>query len=125
MQLVAHVVGDAVAAQQRTDARLQLREFEGLDQVVVGAGVQPGDAIFHAVQRGQQQDRQRRLVHAHVAQHLQAALAGQADIEDHRVERLGQQLLLRGEAVGGVADAEAELAQAGEQGIGEDGVVFG
>ena len=35
----------AGAAQQRADAREQLAQRERLDEVVVGAGVEPGDAV--------------------------------------------------------------------------------
>lgn len=57
------VVGDAAcrgrvraAAQQGPDAGEELVQFEGLDQVVVGPGVEPGDAVADGVAGGEHQD---------------------------------------------------------------------
>ena len=48
----AQLVGGAVdAAQQRAQARLQLAQREGLDEVVVGARLQPGDAVVDPLAR--------------------------------------------------------------------------
>jgi hypothetical protein len=44
---------------QRPDARHQLAEVEGLDEVVVGAGIEALDAIGRRVARGQHQERRR------------------------------------------------------------------
>ena len=53
-----HVAGaGCAAAQQRAHARDQLLDRERLDEVVVGAGVEPGDALGDGVAGGQQQDR--------------------------------------------------------------------
>ena len=53
-----HLVGGGVdAAQQRAHAREQLLEREGLDDVVVRAGVEAGDAVADGVARGQHQHR--------------------------------------------------------------------
>src|SRR5216683_5573382 len=46
------------AAQQRPDARAQLRNRERLDDVVVGAGCQPAHALALLAARGQHDDRQ-------------------------------------------------------------------
>ena len=46
----------AVAAQQRLEPRGQLGDRERLDQVVVGAGLQAGDAVLDLVARGQHAD---------------------------------------------------------------------
>ena len=47
------VAGHARAAQQRAQARQQLVERERLHEVVVGAGVEPGDAVAHLVAGGE------------------------------------------------------------------------
>mgnify|MGYP003591114970 CR=1 FL=1 len=39
------------AADQGAQARLEFAERKRLDQVVVGAGVEPGDAVFEAIAR--------------------------------------------------------------------------
>ncbi len=46
------------AAQQRADAGEQLRNREGLDDVVVGAGREPADALAFLAARGEHDDRQ-------------------------------------------------------------------
>ena len=51
-------VGRRGAAQVRAHAREQLGEPERLDEVVVGAGVEPGDDVELLVARGEDQDRQ-------------------------------------------------------------------
>jgi GrpB-like predicted nucleotidyltransferase (UPF0157 family) len=51
----------AGAAQQRAQPGIQFAEVEGLDQVVVGAGVEALDAVLHGVARGEDQHRQARL----------------------------------------------------------------
>ena len=49
----------AATAQQRAQPRQQLGEVEGLHEVVVGADVEPLDAVVHGVAGGQHQDRRR------------------------------------------------------------------
>ena len=51
------VVVASAPAQQRAHARHQLAQRERLDEVVVGAGVEAGDAVVDRVARGQHQDR--------------------------------------------------------------------
>ena len=71
----------ALAAAQRTQSGEQLVELEGLDEVVVGAGVQPGDAVLHAVARGEDEHRHRAPLAAPLAQPAHAVAAGQAEAE--------------------------------------------
>ncbi len=113
------------AAQQGADARLQLGEVEGLGEVIVGACIEAGDALLHAVERGQHHHRQGGLFGAHLLQHGQAVDQGQAEIEHADVEILLQQQVLGDRAVGGDFDLEAAGFQAGGERIGQDGVVFG
>ena len=49
--------GSSAAPQQRAQARLELAQREGLDEVVVGPGVEAGDAIVDRLARGQHQHR--------------------------------------------------------------------
>ena len=78
------------AAQQRADAGQQLVERERLDEVVVGTGVEAGDAIGDAVAGGQQQDRQARLGRAQTAADLQSVDTGQHDINDDEIGQLAE-----------------------------------
>ena len=45
------------AAEQRAQPRQQLAECERLDEVVVRAGVESGDAVRHRLARGEHEDR--------------------------------------------------------------------
>src|SRR5262249_3031301 len=59
------------AAQQDAQAGQQLGEGEGLDQVVVGAGVQAGDAVLDGVASGQDENGRGPARPAQVGQDLQ------------------------------------------------------
>ena len=76
------------AAQQGLQSGQQLGQVEGLDHVVVSAGLQPGDPVFQRVARGQQQHRQGRLALAQMAQHAETVEQRQADVEHRDVEGL-------------------------------------
>ena len=65
------------AAQQRADARQQLDEGEGLDQVIVGALLQAFDAIVERAAGAEDQDRRADFAVADLLQHLQAVHIGQ------------------------------------------------
>ena len=75
----------APAADQRAQPREQLAEIERLDEVVVGAAVQPFDARLHGVARGQHQDRHGAARLANRAADGEAVAPRQHDVEDHRV----------------------------------------
>src|SRR5690554_6710723 len=66
------------APRERAHARLELGQFEGLGQIIVGTRIEPAYAVLDAVLRGQDQHRQRRLAHAQPFQHLDAGQARQA-----------------------------------------------
>jgi len=72
---------------------------EGLDQVVVGAGVQAGDAIAGGVARGQHQHRHRVAGSAQALQYLQAVHARQAEVEHGEAEVLVGERVQRARAV--------------------------
>ena len=81
-------VGAGAAArppQHRPDAQRQLLHAERLADVVVGAGLEAGDAVVGVAQGGEHDDRHVRPVDvAQDAAHLQAAEAGQHHVEhDH------------------------------------------
>jgi hypothetical protein len=70
-----------VPADERAQPRLKLADVVGLDQVVVGAGVEAGDAIRHLDTRGEHQHRRAVAAVAERAADLQAVDVGQADVE--------------------------------------------
>ena len=69
------------AAQHGLDPRRELARRERLGDVVVGADLEPGDAVALLVARRQHQDRDVRAG-ANGAAHVEPVLAGQADVED-------------------------------------------
>ncbi len=72
------------AAHQRAQPRRQFVQVDRLDHVVVGADVEPADAVGHRVARGQHQHRQRHAGAAHGCQHVHAVLQRQAQVEHRR-----------------------------------------
>ena len=113
------------APQERTDARRELGQLERLDHVVVGAGVEPGDAIGDGVARGDDQHRTRVAAPAHAAQHVETFLARQPEVEQHEVVHvLGERELGRA-AVAHPVDGEAVLAQSAADRLADHRVVFG
>ena len=74
------------AAQERAQPREQLLERERLDQVVVGAGVEPGDAVVDLVAGGQHQDRRRVPLAAERAAGLEPVHDRHQHVEHDRVD---------------------------------------
>jgi hypothetical protein len=86
---------------QRGEAGLDLLQREGLDQVVVGAQVEALELVLESVARGQHQDRSldARLF-AQLAAQRCAVHARKAEVEQDRVEGLGDGEVQAGDAVG-------------------------
>ena len=75
----------AAAADQRAQPRQQLAEVERLDQIVVGAAVEPLDARLDRVARGQHQDRHGAARLANRAADREAVAPRQHHVEDDGV----------------------------------------
>ena len=73
-----------MAPEQGADARQQFGPLEGLDQVVVGAGVEAGDPVLGVGPGGQHQDRHLRVL-AQLGAHLEAVHSGQSQVEHDQV----------------------------------------
>lgn len=86
-----HLGAPGAASQQRPQASLEFGQVEGLDQVVVGPGIQPGDAVFGGIPGGEDQYRQVGAAFTQATQHLQTVHARQAEIEHGQVKRLAEQ----------------------------------
>ena len=99
------------AAQDGVDAQQQLARLEGLRQVVVGAGLQPADAVVGVAAGGQQQDRRRHASRAGRGQR-EAVLAGHHHVEHDQVEL---EPFEQPAGVGGVAGGGDQEAVAGEE----------
>jgi hypothetical protein len=76
---------DRPAPRQRAQTREQLGQREGLGQVVVGALIQPVDAIVDGVARREHDDRHPQPVGAQPTARLEAVDVGEHDVEDHGV----------------------------------------
>ena len=87
-------------AQQRPQPRLELLERERLDQVVVGADVEPLDAIVDRVAGGEHQDRRAVAGLAHPARDLEPVDARHRDVEHDGVGRVRGERVERLLAVG-------------------------
>ena len=83
------------AAQQRAHAREQLLALERLDEVVVGADVEPLHARLQRVARGQHQDRRVVAVVAQALGDVDAVQPRQAEVEDDEVGQEGVRLVER------------------------------
>ena len=116
----------AHAAQNRTRAGDQFLGAEGLGDIIVGAGLQPADAVVFLAAGGQHDDRQvgGLLAAAQAAAHLDAADALDHPVEQHEVgdDLLGEDQRLL--AVAGARDLiVGALEMIGDE-IGQRPVVF-
>ena len=114
-----------MAPRQGPHARHQFRRSERLDQVIVGAGLQPAHPVLHLVARRQQQHRQPAAARAQAAHDFKAVQPRQADIEHQHVGRAGA--LQHGVGFAAIAQQlhlHAMAAQHPCQAVGQDRVVF-
>ena len=112
-----------LAAQQRLHARDHLLHREGLDDVVVGPGLQPADALVDLVARGEHADGHLVAALAQAAQDLEAVEVGHVQVEQHDGGANPRGRLQRGAATRGGHDAEALELEAGGDGAADGGVV--
>ena len=110
-------------AQQGPDPRQQLLALERLDQVVVGAAVEAGDAVLGLGAGGQHQDRHV-AVGAQPAADLDAVEAREPEVEDDEVGDEAGGDVERLDAVGRGAHLVALVAQRAAQDVGDVGVVL-
>jgi hypothetical protein len=92
-------------------ARFEFREFEGLGEVIVGAHVEPGDAIVQAGARREDQDRRAAAAAAQAAQHAEPVQGRQLEVQDDRIVLLRKQQAVGRSAVLHGIDREAALLQ--------------
>ena len=92
--------------------RDELLHREGLDQIVVGAGLETGDAVGDRVARGEHEDRAAQTVGAQAPADREPVEARHGHVEHDEVGRRGLGGGQRGAAVGDVLDLEALGGQA-------------
>ena len=111
------------AADDRADAGEQLARREGLREVVVRAELEPHHAVRLLAARGEHDDRHVGAG-AQLAADLEAVLAGQHEVQQHRVVAARERLLEPAPPVGDVHHREAVALEvlAGE--VGEPAVVL-
>ena len=112
------------APHERTDARLQLAEVEGLDQVVVGPGIESGDPVGNGVARGEDQHRRRVVAPPQGTQHLEPGEPRQPEVEDDEREPVGAQRCVGRRAVPDPVDRVTLLGETGAQPLTEQRVVL-
>ena len=114
----------AGAAQQRMHPGQQLGQRERLDQIVIGAGGEPGQPVVQPVARGQEQDGQVGAVAQHPGQGQPVRAGGQHDVQDSQVgpERVGHRP--QPGAVGFGAGHVAGLSQRGRDRVPDRGLVL-
>ena len=94
------------APQDAGDAQQQLARLEGLGEIVVGADLEPADAVRHLRARGQHEDRHRRGLPQRLGE-FEPALARHHHVDDQEVEGDAGELPARLGGRGGGGDAEA------------------
>jgi hypothetical protein len=113
-----------VSSRHRADPRQQLVELERLDDVVVGALVEPGHAAGQRVAGGHHDHRGPVAAGAQRAQHLDAVALGQAEVEQDEVEPFARQRGVGGAAVAHPVDRVTGTAQRPAQAFTDHPVVF-
>ena len=114
----------AAPPQQGPDAGLQLAQGKGLDQIVVGPGIQAQHAVGHGIAGRQHDDRHLHAVFpAQGAAQADAVQAGEHDVQHHQVELAGRRHLEARTAVAGAIQFIAQGLQIGVQ-VGEDVLVI-
>ena len=114
----------ARAPLQRADPGDELAEVEGLDQVVVGPGVETLDPVRRRVPRGEHEHRCRAVVAPGPGDDLEAADPGHPPVDDGDVVLVEAQLLDRLVAGRDGVDEVAGLLEALDQNLAEPAIVL-
>ena len=101
----------AAAADQCAHAREQLRERERLDEIIIGAQLEPLHPVFDLVARREEQHRGLFALAAQLAQHLPAVGARQHHVQYDDGVLAGEREMPPIESVAGDIDHEAVLRQ--------------
>ncbi len=111
-------------SRQRAEPRRELAERHGLDDVVVGAVVEPVDAIVERVATRQHQHRRAIAAGTQPAQYFAAVEPRQTEVEHHRAEAFRGECAVGRGAVPHPVGREAGLAQALQQTVAELRIVL-
>ena len=108
-------VGRAGELQCLADAPQQGLAVEGLGEIAGDAERGGLDRVGDAAVRGEQDDRQRRMLAADVLEEREAVAVGQTDVAQHEVEALHAEVAARGRDTVGGRDVVAAGLQAHRQ----------
>jgi hypothetical protein len=123
-ELAARASCGAAPALDRAQPREQLGRVVGLDEVVVGAGVQPADAVGDLVARGEHDDDGALGQGAHLRQQREAVAVAQVQVEQHRRVLHREQGAARVGQAGRHVDHEGLGQQVAAHGIRQGSVIF-
>jgi D-alanyl-D-alanine carboxypeptidase/D-alanyl-D-alanine-endopeptidase (penicillin-binding protein 4) len=117
------LAGAGAAPQQRPQAREQLLERERLDEVVVGAGVEPAHAIGHGIARGEHEHRRAVAGRTQAPAYLEPVDVRHQHVEHERVGRPVRERVERLAPVGRQLRVIALQAQRAIDGVAHCGLV--
>jgi len=112
------------APQEGVDAGEEFGEGKGFAEVVVGPGLQAGDAVFDGVVRGEDEDAEVCAFGTELAEDVEAVALGKREVEEQEFGALGvdeEEALFCG---AGSEYVMAGGAEAGGEGLGHLPVVF-
>ena len=105
-------------------ARFDLAQIIGFDDIIVGPRIQTGDAIRDLVAGGGDENRNLTALPAQIAQKVQPRPVGQRQIQQHGVEIGDAQRAAGGVQIGHMIDGMALALQKSLHGIGNIGVIL-
>jgi len=114
----------AASPQDRANARGELGENKGLRNIVVGASIQPTDALFHLCGGCYDEHGKVWFLGANPAQDFQAHGARESKVENDKIVVLIQSRLLRYDAIRDQLHDELRLLQLLTEKIREPRVIF-
>jgi len=114
----------AAAAYQGADARQQFMHVVGFEYVVVGAGIQAGDAICDCVARRHDQHRRGVLAGPQRPQHVEPVAPRQPEVEQHQVVPLAAHGGVGHVSVAHPVDRKVLGPQQVEHHFADHGVIF-
>ena len=111
-------------AQEGTKTGEQFAKFEGFGEVVVGAGIEAGDAVFDGIARGEHENRHALIQRTNGAADLKAIFPGNHHVENNEVIVVDFDLIQGVGAGGGHVDGVGLLLQTASDETHDAGIVF-
>jgi hypothetical protein len=110
--------------QESAQPRQQLAKLEGLDQIIVGAGIEAAHAVVGSVTRGEHQNGEAQARLSQLPANLEAIGRGNHDVENGQIVCADGSLIERVFAVGGHIHGIGLLAQTFGNEISNSRIVF-